>query len=51
MADMLSKLSDLESPIGKILETAKAPGVVIQSDDQKQYALLRRWMTSARFSA
>jgi hypothetical protein len=40
MADMLTKLSDMQTPIGKILETAKAPGVVIQSDDQKQYALL-----------
>jgi hypothetical protein len=40
MADMLSKLSDMQTPIGKILETAKATGVVIQADDQEQYALL-----------
>lgn len=37
---MLSKLSDMQTPIGKILETAKATGVVIQSDDQERYALL-----------
>lgn len=37
---MLSKVSDLQTPIGKILEAAKATGVVIQADDQERYALL-----------
>jgi hypothetical protein len=40
MADMLSKLSDMQTPIGEILKAAEATGVVIQADDQEQYALL-----------
>jgi hypothetical protein len=37
---MLSNVSDLQTPIGELLKAADANGVVIQSDDQEQYALL-----------
>jgi|GEM_PF-3370400 len=34
------QVNDLQTPIGEILKAADASGVVIQSDDQEQYALL-----------
>lgn len=36
----IQQISDLQTPIGEILKAADASGVVIQSDDQEQYALL-----------
>jgi len=36
----IQQISDLQTPIGEILKAAEASGVVIQSDDQEQYALL-----------
>lgn len=34
------QVSDMQTPIGEILKAADASGVVIQSDDQEQYAVL-----------
>jgi len=34
------QVSDMQTPIGEILKAANASGVVIQSDDQEQYAVL-----------
>ena len=36
----VQQISDLQTPIGEILKAAEASGVVIQADDQEQYALL-----------
>ena len=36
----IQQISDLQTPIGEILKAAEASGVVIQADDQEQYALL-----------
>ncbi len=36
----VQQISDLQTPIGEILKAAEATGVVIQADDQEQYALL-----------
>jgi len=36
----VQQISDLKTPIGEILKAAEANGVVIQADDQEQYALL-----------
>jgi hypothetical protein len=36
----VQQISDLQTPIGEILKAVEASGVVIQSDDQEQYALL-----------
>jgi len=36
----LQQVGNLQTPIGEILKAAEASGVVIQSDDREQYALL-----------
>jgi hypothetical protein len=36
----VQQISDMQTPIGEILKAAEATGVVIQADDQEQYALL-----------
>jgi hypothetical protein len=36
----VQQISDMQTPIGEILKAAEANGVVIQADDQEQYALL-----------
>ncbi len=36
----IQQISDLQTPIGEILKAAEETGVVIQADDQEQYALL-----------
>src|SRR5262245_34937662 len=35
----VQQISDLQTPIGEIHKAAEASGVVIQADDQEQYAL------------
>jgi len=36
----LRKITDLQTPIGEILKAAEASGLLIQSDDEKRYAIL-----------
>jgi hypothetical protein len=36
----VQQISDMQTPIGEILKAAETSGVVIQADDQEQYALL-----------
>jgi hypothetical protein len=36
----LREITDLQTPIGEILKAAEASGLLIQSDDEKRYAIL-----------